>query len=120
WWVTLDDRDTTLARVLGLLERALDGGQRAVHPTQALMRGDEPLDSRIDALLATLSQLPDPSLILIDNLGYCEDETLGYLLDRLVFRTPSSVSFMVSSTEALPMNVARAKLEGRVREIGFA
>ncbi|MDP3294782.1 MAG: hypothetical protein Q8M37_08585 [Nevskia sp.] len=59
---------------------------------QHLTRGDEPMESRIDAVLDAVARLPDPTLIFIDNLGYCADETLGTLLDLLVFRTPSSAS----------------------------
>lgn len=120
WWIALDDRDTSVERLLGLLEAALGGTEAQIHPTQALIRGDEPLENRVDALLDTVARLPDPALVCIDNLGYCTDETLGYLLDRLVFRTPSSVRFLVSSTDAVPMNLARAKLEGRLREVQLA
>lgn len=119
WWIALDDRDSSVERLLTLLESALGGAEAEVHPTQALIRGDEPVENRVDALLDAVARLPDASLVCIDNLGYCTDETLGYLLDRLVFRTPSSVSFMVSSTDAVPVNLARAKLEGRVREVGI-
>ena len=119
-WISLDDRDDSVDRVLGLLEGGLGDPHARVHPTQALIRGDEPTEKRIETLLEMLAGLPDPSLVLIDNLGYCTDETLGYLLDRLVFRTPSSVSFLFSSTTEIPMNLARAKLEGRLRELRFA
>lgn len=119
-WIALDDRDTTLERVVRLLEDSLDAHQVELDPVQHLTRGDEPMEARIDAVLDAVARLPDPSLIFIDNLGYCDDETLGTLLDRLVFRTPSSVRFVLSSTDQLPMNLARAKLEGRLREVGYA
>ena len=119
-WIALDDRDTTLERVVHLLEDSLDAHQAELDPVQHLTRGDEPMEGRIDAVLEAVARLPDPTLIFIDNLGYCADETLGTLLDRLVFRTPSSVHFILSSTEQLPMNLARAKLEGRLREVGYA
>lgn len=120
YWIPLDDRDTSVERVLGRLETGLGNPGGEVHPTQALIHGDEPLESRIEELLDVVAQLPDPSLVFIDNLGYCPDETLGYLLDRLAFRTPASVSFMFSSTHQIPLNSARAKLEGRLREVGIA
>lgn len=120
WWIALDDRDDSVERVLALLEAGLGDPQAPMHPAQDLIRGDEPTESRIDTLLQMVAHLPEPALIVIDNLGYCRDETLGYLLDRLVFRTPSSVQFVFSSTERVPMNLARAKLEGRLREVGFA
>ncbi len=118
-WVALEDRDTTVERVIGLLEASLGARDRAEHPTQALIRGDELLESRIAVLLDRVARLPDPALIFIDNLGYCTDDTIGYLLDRLIFRTPSTVRFIFSSTDRLPINLTRAKLEGRVREIGL-
>ncbi|MGQ0698480.1 MAG: LuxR C-terminal-related transcriptional regulator [Panacagrimonas sp.] len=120
WWIALDDRDNSVERVMDLLEVGLGNPEAEEHPTQALIRGDEPMENRVDALLDAVAQLPDPSIVFIDNLGYCTDETLGYVLDRLVFRTPSSVRFVLSSTNEIPMNLARAKLEGRVREVGHA
>ena len=119
YWIALDDRDDSVERVLGLLESALGDRRGEVHPTQALLRGDEPMENRVQTLLDIVARLPDPSLVVIDNLGYCTDETLGYVLDRLVFRTASSVSFLFSSTSEIPMNLARAKLEGRLREVRF-
>ncbi|MCC2655147.1 MAG: hypothetical protein K0Q76_255 [Panacagrimonas sp.] len=119
YWVALDDRDDSMERVLGLLESALGDRRHEIHPTQALIRGDEPMENRVQALLDVVARLPDPSLVVIDNLGYCTDETIGYVLDRLVFRTPSSVSFLFSSASEIPMNLARAKLEGRLREVRF-
>lgn len=119
YWIALDDRDNSVERVLGLLEAGLGNPEVEIHPTHALLSGDEPMENRIDALLDAVARLPDPSLVLIDNLGYCQDETLGVLLDRLVFRTPTWVKFMFSSTQVIPINLARAKLEGRIREVGY-
>lgn len=119
YWIALDDRDVSVDRLLSLLEASLGGAGGEHHPTQAMIRGDEPLQNRIQALLDALARLPGPVLIAIDNLGYCTDETLPFLLDRLLFRTPSSVRLMMSSTTPVPINLTRARLEGRVREIGF-
>ncbi len=119
-WIALDDRDDTVERLLGRLEATLGNPQVQVHPAQELIRGDEPMQHRVEHLLDAIAQLPDPSLVLVDNLDHCSDETLGYLLDRLVFRTPSSVSFLFSSTCEIPMNLARAKLEGRLHDIRLA
>ncbi|HKY91273.1 MAG TPA: LuxR C-terminal-related transcriptional regulator, partial [Nevskiaceae bacterium] len=116
-WVPLDDRDDSLERVLGVLESALGDPESEVHPTQVLISGDRPLEARVQALLDRIALLPEPSLVCLDNLGYCTDETLAYLLDRLVFRTPRSVSFLFSSTQEIPFNASRAKLEGRLREV---
>lgn len=120
YWISLDDRDHSMERLLGLLENALGSGQAEVHPTQALIHGDEPLESRVESLLAALAEIAEPSLICIDNLNYCDDETLGLLLDRLVFRTPASLYLLFSSTDEVPFNLARAKLEARVQELRYS
>lgn len=120
YWAALDDHDDSLERALGVLESALGDQDAELHPTQALIRGDEPMESRVQSLLDRMAQLPDPSLVCIDNLGYCTDETLAYLLDRMVFRTPGSVRFLLSSTRDIPFNAARAKLEGRLHEVRSA
>lgn len=117
-WLSLDDRDDSIERVVDVLQATLSEGDDGVHPAQALIHGDEPLENRIDDLLETLAQLPEPSMIIIDNLGYCQDETLGQLLERLVYQTPSSVHFWFASTQRVPMNVARAKLQGAATEYG--
>lgn len=119
-WISLDDRDTTIERVIDRLEASLAPRPADAHPTQAMLRGDEPLENRIDDLLDAAARLPEPTTVFIDNLGYCSDETLGVLLDRLVFATPATLHLVFASTQELPMNLARAKLEGRVREVGYA
>jgi LuxR family maltose regulon positive regulatory protein len=120
YWIGLDERDTTVDRVLTALLDALARPRGSVDPTQALMRGDEPLERHVDVLIDVLSQLPEKLTVFIDNLNSCPDEALGTLLNALTFRTPASVMFVWSSTSDLPFDGARAKLEGRVRNIGFA
>jgi LuxR family maltose regulon positive regulatory protein len=119
-WIGLDDRDTTVDRLLSALLDALASPRTAVDPTQALMRGDEPLERRIDALLDVLARLSEPVTVFIDNLNSCTDDALGPVLDALVFRTPASARFVWSSTLELAIDRGRAKLEGRVRHVGFA
>ncbi len=120
YWVGLDDRDMSVDRVLSALEAALTGADAELHPTHALFRGDEPIERRLDDLVESVSRLPAVSTIFIDNLNSCVDETLGTVLDALIFRTPASVRLVWSSTAALAINLGRAKLEGLIRQIGFA
>ena len=119
FWTSLDVRDHSLEQVLGLLEAMFYGPSAELHPTQALLHGDEPLHARIDELLETLSSYPALFTVFIDNLNSCTDETLGNLLDRLIFETPVTARFVFSSTTELPLNLARAKLEGLVRQISY-
>lgn len=119
FWTALDERDGTIERVLRLLEEMAYRHSAQLHPTQALFRGDEPLESRVDVLVAAAMRYPGPFTVFIDNLNSCADPALGYVLDRLVFETPLSVRFVLSSTAELPINMARARLEGALRQVGY-
>ncbi len=120
FWVGLDDRDASVKRLLGSLEAAVAGETLDVHPTQTLLRGDEPIESRVDEMIGVIAGLAAPATIFIDNLNSCTDESLGRFLDALVFRTPASVRFVWSSTTDLAINLGRAKLEGLIRQVRFS
>lgn len=120
FWTALDDRDKTIHRVLCLLEVLSYRPGEQQHPTQALFRGDEPVENRINTLIEAAGRYPRPMTVFVDNLEFCTDAYLGRLLDRLVFETPPSVRFVFSSTSELPLNLARAKLAGLVRQIGYS
>ena len=117
-WVSLDERDHTPDRLIGKLEAAIFGGVDAAHPTMALHEGDAPIDQRIDALVEALSQYEGTVMLFLDNLNQCAEGELQGLLDALVFQTPSWVYVAMASTRSLTMNRARARLEGRLRDVG--
>lgn len=119
YWSTLDERDVRAEDVLQRLERHSSPYENALHPTQALFRGDESLETRIESLVRVASERRGGFTTFIDNLHFCTDPQLGPMLDRLVFDTPEHARFVFSSTAALPIHLARAKLEGRVRQVGY-
>lgn len=116
-WLALDDRDTSIERVLTQLEEQLRAGDLPVDPRQALHQGDEPVEARIDTVVEAAALAGRTRLLFVDNLNYCHDETLHRLLDALIFRTPASVHLVFASTGELPYHESRAKLEGRLRAI---
>ena len=120
FWVALDDRATSLDKVIRALHAAIFGPVEDVHPTQVLIRGGEPASGLIVETVEALSRLSRPATIFIDNLNSCRDESLGAWLDALIFRTPASIRFVWSGTESLGINLGRAKLEGLIRQIGAA
>ncbi|MGQ0620657.1 MAG: LuxR C-terminal-related transcriptional regulator [Panacagrimonas sp.] len=120
FWTALDDRDKSIHRALCLLEVLSYRPGEQQHPTQALFRGDEPIENRINTLIEAAGRYPRPMTVFVDNLEFCTDSYLGRLLDRLVFETPPSVRFVFSSTSELPLNLAKAKLAGLVRHIGYS
>lgn len=119
FWVGLDDRDADLERVLGAIESCLGHVSSDVVLPPVLLPGYGSVEHRVEALLETLSRLPAGSVLFIDNLNSCTDPALACLLDALIFRAPSSVRFVWSSSVRLPFNYARAKLQGLVHQIGF-
>jgi LuxR family maltose regulon positive regulatory protein len=120
YWVGLDDRHTSVDRVLNAIKASIIGPRDDPHPAQAFLRGDEPIESRIDEVIELVAGLPVSSTIFIDNLNSCADEALGAFLDVLIFRTSSSVRFVWSTTTDPSINLGRAKLEGLIRQIGFS
>lgn len=119
-WYTLDDRDTTVHSVIDALQAQLPQRVADVHPTQALFRGEEALDIRIERLMQALHRYPLPLTLFIDNLNCCLDPALSTLLDRLVFDSRPSIHLVLSSTRELPFDVSRAALQGLTRRIGPA
>jgi len=119
-WFGLDERDSTTESIVSALGALLDEREFEQHPTQALFRGNESIERRIDALVELIDRYPIPLTLFIDNLNYCKEPALGALLDKLIFHTRPSVQFVFSSTEELPLNVSRACLEGLIRQIGTA
>lgn len=119
FWTTLDERDNTVERVVRQLEDMAYRHSERLHPTQALFRGDEPMESRIDDLVEAAINYGAPFTAFVDNLDSCSDEALAHVFDRLIFETPPTVRFVLSSTTELPLNQARAKLEGLVRQVGY-
>ena len=118
-WLSLEVRDTSVERLLAHFEALLTAPRSEVDLHQALHQGDEPVDERIASLLRSLSLLSGPVVLFVDNLNSCTDETLGRLLDAMIFGTPSSIYLVLASTGVLPFNQARAKLEGRLRQVGY-
>jgi len=119
-WIGLDERDQTVEVLLSLLENSFFDVEGALDPTPAMHQSDEPPDERIDALLTHLAGLDAPMVLFIDNISFCDDETLRSVIDALVFRTPDAFRLIIAGTREPPMSTARAKLEGKLDTVGFA
>jgi LuxR family transcriptional regulator, maltose regulon positive regulatory protein len=111
-WLALDDRDTDLSSLLYRLRIVLAqagialpdekaGAQAAFHDPQA----------PVDNMLRLLTQLPEATLLIIDNLGFCADPALGLFLSRLLFSPETRLRLVLSSTDEMPFDAVRAKLE---------
>ena len=119
-WLALDDRDTTAEGVISVLGSLLNHHESELHPTQAIFRGNQPIDTRIEALIDLIDRYPLPITLFIDNINCCTDDALGRLLDALVFDTKPTVQLVLSSTQEIPLDTSRAVLEGLIRQLSHA
>lgn len=117
-WLTLDDRDSDLSalefRIRAALQHAGLELPAAMTGPQAAFHGQ---DSQIDALVSLLVQVDEPTVVFIDNLGFCTDPALGPFLERLIFGHAAPLSLVLSSTVEMPIDMARAKLEAGAIEM---
>jgi LuxR family maltose regulon positive regulatory protein len=114
-WISLDDRDSDLQAMLALLAQALAQVEdHAAEPELAAQEAPGDRDAQADQLLArltALAALPAITVVFLDNLHFCSDEQAAPFFDRLLFASPPSLRLVVSSVDALPIDMLRAKLE---------
>lgn len=118
-WISLDERKHSTEDVIQLLEAALLAADDQRDLNVALHESGIPVERRVEALLEALSLLSRSAVLFIDNISYCEDETLGRLLDALGFQTPSWFSLVLGGTHEPPLNTTRAKLEGKLKQLTY-
>jgi len=111
-WLTLDDRDTGVDAVLSLMATALQQGT-GLRVSSGGEFDSLPIDPResADRLLTLLGGLDSTTVLFIDNLHVCTDPQLASVLERLVFGSGPALRLALSSTQELPLDVSRAKLE---------
>lgn len=114
-WLTLDDRDRDVGALLQRLQCCVDpAGMPLPPPLPALQEQS----STIDRVVQWAAALDQPTVLFIDNVGYCHDPALAPLLERLLFGRATQLQLVLSSTRELPVDMVRAKLELRALEIG--
>ena len=117
-WYTLDDRDISVEGIVSALEAQLSLSQANLHPTQALFRGEDPIERRIEGLMQLVDTYPLPLTVFIDNLNCCTDPALRRLIDQLAFYSRSSIQLVLSSTRDIPFDSSRAELQGMLQRLG--
>ena len=111
-WLTLDDRDRDLSALLDRLGAAIEqAGIPGLAQARAASARFPDRGATADALLRLLVEQARPTVLFIDNLGFCRDPALGSVLHRLDFGTPPQLRLVLSSTHEIPLDLARAKLE---------
>ncbi|RJF89390.1 hypothetical protein D3874_22435 [Oleomonas cavernae] len=119
FWIGIDDRASDLPMLLAAMEHAIGLDQIGdVTPIIRDPRGNIP--DRIDRLVALLNRQAGETVFFLDNLNGCTDPALALLLDALVFRTSPSFRLIMSSTIPIPFDIARARIEMKLRRITAA
>ncbi|MEK8025898.1 LuxR C-terminal-related transcriptional regulator [Pseudaquabacterium rugosum] len=120
-WLTLDDRDTSVDAVLSLLTAALQHEALSWNlPGEAFAALPSDPRESADRLYTVLARLARPVVLCIDNLHVCTDPRLADVLERLVFGTGAALRLALSSTQDLPLDLLRAKLELNTVELQAA
>ena len=124
-WLTLDDRNADLSSLLFGLRAALSHAgvvlpDAITSPQVAFHDPGAPIDS----MVRLLTHLRGPTMVFVDNLGFCADAALERFLERLLFGAEAGLCLVLSSTREIPIDAARAKLEVgavefRARHISF-
>lgn len=118
-WITLDDRDTTVASLIYLLDVALaELERRPVTGTAVAIREVGGYLASPEAVIERLFRLQDAVVLFIDNLQFCTDRQLGPFIDRLLFGSRANLRMVLASTSSIPVDLARARLEMRDALVG--
>ena len=119
-WITLDDRDNLLASIVNALSQAVHSSRGSSEPAQDWTGNPvNRQDLQIDYLVSELRKKDRFTAIFIDNLNYCKDKNLRNFLERLVFETGPLVSIVLSSTNSIPMDMLKVKIELGGLEFGI-
>lgn len=118
WWVSLSERDADLPSLMYKIRAAI--AHSLPEESAADIDLGMPLRARAwstEGIIKWFSNLKNPGVLFIDNLGFCEDSELEAFLDRLVFHTPPNLRIVLASTTEIPVDTSRARLELSVLEL---
>lgn len=118
-WVSLDDRDADLSSVVYKIRAALQPDP-APADTPAAESAFRDRSASDDSILQSLMQPSTPTVLFIDNLGFCSDPALTPFLERLLFGSTTALRVVLSSTHEIPVDIVRAKMELGARELQAA
>lgn len=115
-WIGLDDRDRGVSNFLTLLESALALATSEPTRIEAVPSIDEV--DRVEAILQLFAGAEQSHVLFIDNIDFCHDPQIDRTLNALVFRSPNTIQFIISSASGpVPFDAGRAQLELNLRAI---
>lgn len=128
-WLSLDVADDAPARFLAALIAALarlhpsfGAGTRALLTTRA-SPGDEGAYAQTvtTALINDIEQtLPDPFLLVLDDLHLIESPTVYLALDQLIAQMPAQMRLLIATRRDPPLSLARLRARRQMTELRLA
>lgn len=120
YWVCLGPSDSTSERVISRLELCVSEGQEGYNPSEDMHKSDEPIDQRLDALAQALTFNDGATVLFIDNLDCCNDDTLSGVFDSLILNTANTVYVVLASTSEPEFSLHRLLLADHVARYGYS
>ena len=119
-WYTFDGAHADLDGLLQAISSQLGHFPQVDQGIGAILRTGTPSGGQIEAVADLLRSNPVPVAIFIDNVDCCRDGRLAQLLETLCFETGRRMQLVLSSTDVVPIDLMRARLEGLLLAIGVA
>ena len=113
WWFSSEDCVAPGETILDRLEDALQ--LAATRDTSDSNRVVKRAADIVDVLGSSAAE----TLLIFDHLDSRTDDTLGPVLDQLVFRGGSNIRIVVGSTAPPVFDIHRARLEGLLGDVGI-
>lgn len=119
-WLTLDEGDNDPVRFLTYLVYALREINPGFGETMLTNTGSSQTqisNMQLTSLLNELFELPDKSLIILDDYHCISKQTIHDALSNLIEHSPSHVHFVISSRADPPLPISRLRARGQVTEL---
>ncbi len=124
-WLSLDEGDNDVTRFLVHLEAALREAHPEVGETLAVqLQSPQISASRVTALLTTLvnrlASLPEPLLLVLDDLHLVDDYDVYQALEFFIEHLPPQVHLLLLTREDPPLPLSRFRVRGEMVELRAA
>lgn len=119
-WVSLDKEDNDPVRFLSYLVAAFDCIESGIGAdVQTFMQSGQriPLTAILISLLHDLETLQHPSLLILDDYQFIENQSIHQAVAYLIDHLPVNAHILISSRATPPLPLARLRLQGQLLEI---
>ncbi|CAA9264269.1 MAG: Transcriptional activator of maltose regulon, MalT, partial [uncultured Chloroflexia bacterium] len=121
-WLSLDQADNDPQRFWAYVVRAFEPkhGNVATHDNQLASLHQQPLETAVSTLLNTLTGLPHPVTLVLDDYHVIVEQAIHASLARFVANLPPTVRVVLASRTDPPLQLARLRIRGELMELRAA